>query len=229
MESAWSVCLATPCAAQWIASKMPSHQVHCGQTRLPALASSSPISPGSVSLSVLLIECAATVEFDIQVGMPIQLSSKQFLQPTPRIGPLSTSQWLLICCCCIPCRSRKAPGSSALRCQCSRCPLEQQPARPVHGRLANVSCCCMDPSDKHTVSAKTTQTRPSDCCAVVVDGQWSMPGQTASQRTCLPVCSLPSVRPPSVPPPCWARLSDGHDHASLGRPARRPAACHHEQ
>ncbi|KAI8928089.1 hypothetical protein BC831DRAFT_135047 [Entophlyctis helioformis] len=38
-------------------------------------------------------------------------------------------------CCCIPCRSRKAPGSSVLRCQCSRCPLEQQPDRPAHGRL----------------------------------------------------------------------------------------------
>ncbi|KAI8921653.1 hypothetical protein BC831DRAFT_76064 [Entophlyctis helioformis] len=165
------VCLATPVAAQWIASKMPSHQVQCSQTRLPALASSSPISSGSVSLSVLVVEFAVTVEFGVQVGMPIQLSSKQFVQPTPRIGPLSTSQWLLICCCCIPCRSRKAPGSSALRCQCSRCPLEQQPDRPVHGRLANVSCC-LDP--------------------------------------CLPVCSLPSVRPP-----CWACLSDGHDHAAL--------------
>ncbi|KAI8923394.1 hypothetical protein BC831DRAFT_38046 [Entophlyctis helioformis] len=90
------VCLATPVAAQWIASKMPSHQVQCGQTRLPALASSSPISSGSVSSSVLLVECAATAEFGVQVGMPIQLSSKQFLQPTPRIDPLSTSQWLLI-------------------------------------------------------------------------------------------------------------------------------------
>ncbi|KAI8924600.1 hypothetical protein BC831DRAFT_297776 [Entophlyctis helioformis] len=41
-------------------------------------------------------------------------------------------------CCCIPCRSRNAPGSSVLRCHCSRCPLEQQPACPVHGRLADV-------------------------------------------------------------------------------------------
>ncbi|KAI8926915.1 hypothetical protein BC831DRAFT_205810 [Entophlyctis helioformis] len=91
MESAWSV---------WplhvLLSGSPSHQVQCGQTRLPELASSSPTSSGSVSSSVLLAECAATVEFGIQVGMPIQLSSKQFLQPTPRISPSSTSQWLLI-------------------------------------------------------------------------------------------------------------------------------------
>ncbi|KAI8929858.1 hypothetical protein BC831DRAFT_238652 [Entophlyctis helioformis] len=122
-------------------------------------------------------------------------------------------------CCCIPCRSRNAPGSSVLRCQRSRCPLEQQPDRPAHGRLADVPCC-LEPSDMHTVSAKTTQTRSSDCCAIVIKWQCtSLNRQRVNAPACLSAACLLSP-------------------ALLGTPLRRPrpccsaawpAACHLEQ
>ncbi|KAI8911434.1 hypothetical protein BC831DRAFT_201143 [Entophlyctis helioformis] len=202
---------------------LSGHSMCCSMDRIQDAIAPSAMWPDTpASTRVLLTnlvwisvsECAAhRVCCDCRVWHPSRHANPAVQQAVPAANskdrPIEHVSVAAHRCCCIPCRSRKAPDSLVLRCQCSRCPLEQQPDRPVHGRLANVPCC-LDPSDMHTVSAKTTQTRPSDYCAVVVDGQWSMPGQTASQRTCLPVCSLPSVRPP-----CWARLSDGHDHAAL--------------
>ncbi|KAI8924058.1 hypothetical protein BC831DRAFT_11872 [Entophlyctis helioformis] len=137
MESAWSVwplhvllsgshprCHRTKCnvARHACQHSHPPHQSRLDQCRRVCCSSSVLPLPSLASKSAC------------QSSYPASSSCSQL----PRIDPLSTSQWLLICCCCIPCRSENAPGSSVLRCQCSRCPLEQQPDRPVHGRLADV-------------------------------------------------------------------------------------------
>ncbi|KAI8904895.1 hypothetical protein BC831DRAFT_508371 [Entophlyctis helioformis] len=103
--------------------------------------------------------------------MPIQLFSEQVLQPTPRIDPLSTSQWLLIAAAAA---SHVAVGKHQAAWSCD----------------ANALAVLLN----NNQLALFTAVLPTSLA------DWS-------HQTCT---HLPSVRPP-----CWARLSDGHDHTAL--------------